>query len=61
MLGMPVILAWFFYITFAVFWRDFPTTKNNGYLAVIMGVFGVFHLRMQLNDALIAFGVERNG
>ncbi len=33
----------------------FSYTKDNGYLAVIMGVFGVFRLRMQLNDALIAF------
>ncbi len=29
-------------------------TKDNGYLAVIMGVFGVFRPSMQLNDALIA-------
>jgi hypothetical protein len=28
--------------------------KDNGYLGIVIGVFGVFHARTQLNDALIA-------
>jgi len=31
----------------------FAYKKDNGYLSVIMGVSGVFHLRTQLIDALI--------
>jgi len=38
----------------------FSFTKGNGYLAVIMGVFGVFRLRMKLNDALIESYVGLN-
>jgi len=36
------------------FLEGFSHTKNNGYLAVFMGVSAGFDLKTQLNDALIA-------
>ncbi len=50
---MPMILGGFSIPHSLSFLVGFSYTKDNGYLAVIMGVFGVFRLRMQLNDALI--------
>ncbi len=41
-----------FYTTFAKFSGRIFYTKNNGYLAVIVHLSGVFHLRTQLIDAL---------
>ena len=35
------------------FLEGFSHTKNNGYLAVFMGVSAGFDLKTQLNDALI--------
>jgi hypothetical protein len=35
------------------FLEGFSDTKNNGYLAVIVDVSGVFNSRTQLNDALM--------
>ncbi len=49
---MPMILGGFSIPHSLSFLVGFSYTKDNGYLAVIMGVFGVFRLRMQLNDAL---------
>ncbi len=50
---MPMILGGFSIPQSLSFLEGSSHTKNNGYLGVIMGVFGVFRLRMKLNDALI--------
>ncbi len=37
----------------AIFLYGFSYDKDNGYLGVVIGVSRAFHLRTQLNDALI--------
>ncbi len=48
-----------FYTTFAKFSGRIFYTKNNGYLAVIVHLSGVFHLGTQLIDALIESHVKQ--